>query len=354
MLLCSPGAGRTPAPADNACDASVHEGVACDVCGQQPIVGSRHKSYQTPNYDVCSKCRRSPAAQRHAPFMSLGQHAPNGQHQLLDSWEVGSNAYPNSSAAKATAGCATASEGGSNQPQQQTVQLNSNPQDQRWHRKQQHCQQASNDDAICTNCRPGQQNSLAKAKQEGQQRQQQQGRHSETIGKQSDSSRQSNSASTADSERHRALAEWIWNYFVQGAGEPSSDNNAATAAAVCKGCSSCNTIHSAVAGTAAANGASGTGCSGSSNGMKGMKLPKLHSPVTVTYKPPLYLQHEGHSRTVVGIERCLPPNKRAQGGGATAEYNLLILDPGIAVAELLDALRYRQLQNTVQAVAHPS
>jgi hypothetical protein len=56
-------------------------------------------------------------------------------------------------------------------------------------------------------------------------------------------------------------------------------------------------------------------------------------------KPPLYLQHEGHSRTVVGIERCLSPQAEARSGVAAAEYSLVILDPGMPAHELLGSLR---------------
>ncbi|WIA20634.1 hypothetical protein OEZ85_005015 [Tetradesmus obliquus] len=67
------------------------------------------------------------------------------------------------------------------------------------------------------------------------------------------------------------------------------------------------------------------------------------SSVIVTGKPPLYLQHEGHSRTVVGIERCLPPHAEARSGAAAAaEYSLVILDPGMPAAELLGSLRAKQ------------
>ena len=33
-----------------------HYGVACDYCNQGPIVGSRYKCGNCPNYDVCSQC----------------------------------------------------------------------------------------------------------------------------------------------------------------------------------------------------------------------------------------------------------------------------------------------------------
>jgi Peptidase family C78 len=49
--------------------------------------------------------------------------------------------------------------------------------------------------------------------------------------------------------------------------------------------------------------------------------PAAPAAVRLTTRGPLYFQHEGHSRTVVGIER------RAAADGAHA-YSLLVLDPG--------------------------
>ena len=60
------------------------------------------------------------------------------------------------------------------------------------------------------------------------------------------------------------------------------------------------------------------------------------APVVVSKKPPMYFQHEGHSRTLVGVERLQP---RA---GAPAEVSLLILDPSQANAPLVSALRKRR------------
>ena len=58
--------------------------------------------------------------------------------------------------------------------------------------------------------------------------------------------------------------------------------------------------------------------------------------VVVSKKPPLYFQHEGHSRTLVGVERRQPRP------GAPAEVSLLILDPSQATAPLVGALRERR------------
>ncbi len=60
-----------------------------------------------------------------------------------------------------------------------------------------------------------------------------------------------------------------------------------------------------------------------------MLLPALR----LAGKPPLYFQHQGHSRTLVGVERIqLHP-------GHAAEVSLLLLDPGQSVRELAQALR---------------
>lgn len=43
---------------------------------------------------------------------------------------------------------------------------------------------------------------------------------------------------------------------------------------------------------------------------------------------------QGHSRTIVGIER-----RRPRAGAAESEFNLLVLDPGIPTVKLAVALR---------------
>ena len=54
-------------------------------------------------------------------------------------------------------------------------------------------------------------------------------------------------------------------------------------------------------------------------------------------KPPLYFQHQGHSRTIVGIEReaCTQaPSNRDRDA-----YTLLVLDPGLPHGKLMTALQ---------------
>ncbi|CAN6912235.1 unnamed protein product [Brassica oleracea] len=58
----------------------------------------------------------------------------------------------------------------------------------------------------------------------------------------------------------------------------------------------------------------------------------VSSGVHMTNKGPLYFQHEGHSRTIVGIQR------RLQGTTFTPQYNLLILDPADFTRDIEKAL----------------
>ncbi|CAM0146342.1 unnamed protein product [Urochloa decumbens] len=57
--------------------------------------------------------------------------------------------------------------------------------------------------------------------------------------------------------------------------------------------------------------------------------------VTVSNKTPLYFQHQGHSRTIVGIQK-------KKGRGSQDQYTLLILDPGHRTADLERTLRSKK------------
>ncbi|CAN6227107.1 unnamed protein product [Urochloa humidicola] len=57
--------------------------------------------------------------------------------------------------------------------------------------------------------------------------------------------------------------------------------------------------------------------------------------VTVSNKTPLYFQHQGHSRTIVGIQK-------KKGHGSQDQYTLLILDPGHRTADLERTLRSKK------------
>lgn len=62
-------------------------------------------------------------------------------------------------------------------------------------------------------------------------------------------------------------------------------------------------------------------------------------------KPPLYFQHDGHSRTVIGIERYKPTGgkgkRRAESNTTCSSegylYNLLLLDPSHKTKDLVTA-----------------
>jgi len=64
-------------------------------------------------------------------------------------------------------------------------------------------------------------------------------------------------------------------------------------------------------------------------------------------KPPLYFQHEGHSRTIIGIERFRPAvegkNKSKSGPQEGCsddgfQYHLLLLDPSFKTNNIASAL----------------
>ncbi|WCJ27549.1 Zinc finger-containing ubiquitin peptidase 1 [Euphorbia peplus] len=86
---------------------------------------------------------------------------------------------------------------------------------------------------------------------------------------------------SSDNKGHQVLLDWVWNYF-------SKDTSTSSA---------------------------------------------HHGRVIVTNKSPLYFQHDGHSRTIVGIE------VRRQHNGSKLQYNLLILDPGHRTVALERSLK---------------
>ncbi|GAA5971871.1 hypothetical protein JCM3765_004709 [Sporobolomyces pararoseus] len=60
------------------------------------------------------------------------------------------------------------------------------------------------------------------------------------------------------------------------------------------------------------------------------------------FKQPLYLQHSGHSRTIVGVERM----KNSSGSGGEGEEWLLIFDPGKPISNELKRLSNPALSST--------
>ena len=91
----------------------------------------------------------------------------------------------------------------------------------------------------------------------------------------------------------KSMLQWVWNYF-------SETDGAATAEAATE--------------------------LNISRGGPGWKVETRY-----TCRCPLYLQHEGHSRTIMGVEK----KERRDG---TSEITLLILDPGVPPPALQDAL----------------
>lgn len=90
--------------------------------------------------------------------------------------------------------------------------------------------------------------------------------------------------------KHRQMVDWVWNYFMGKTTSLSSSTSA---------------------------------------------FDRLRQPITLSRRSPLYFQHEGHSRTIVGVER----RRRL---GLSEEVFLLVLDPSQRTEDLVTALRERR------------
>lgn len=117
---------------------------------------------------------------------------------------------------------------------------------------------------------------------------------------------------------HMRLVEWVWDYFTGGdkggaAPEPQL-----------------HTPSSSEEGPGQHWQGSNARWQGSSDATDGNKS----SHNIISNRPPLYFQHQGHSRTIVGIERRPPQRPRA-----TEDVYLLVLDPSQGTEELVRALR---------------
>ncbi|CAK9221884.1 unnamed protein product [Sphagnum jensenii] len=86
---------------------------------------------------------------------------------------------------------------------------------------------------------------------------------------------------------HQHLVDWVWNYFANSRDDKSP----------------CSTA-----------------------------FDQLRKPIIISKRSPLYFQHKGHSRTIVGIER----RRRQQGNGE--EVFLLVLDPSQRTEEITKCL----------------
>jgi hypothetical protein len=115
----------------------------------------------------------------------------------------------------------------------------------------------------------------------------------------------------------QALLEWCWRYFRAAAG--------------------------------------GSGAAGAPD------LGAAAGGVRCTAAAPLFFQHQGHSRAIVGVERR--PGAGAAGAAGGAELSLLVLDPGTPPAALEAALAaggagggaWRGLlRRTARALTHPA
>lgn len=97
---------------------------------------------------------------------------------------------------------------------------------------------------------------------------------------------------------HEMLIDWVWRYFSQ-APEPEG------------------------------------GGGGESDAKRSRLGAEPHRAVRQTARPPLYFQHQGHSRTIIGIER----RETEEGGTVAKVHTLLVLDPGHSTQALAAALR---------------
>ncbi|KAG7671042.1 hypothetical protein Ndes2437A_g04687 [Nannochloris sp. 'desiccata'] len=123
----------------------------------------------------------------------------------------------------------------------------------------------------------------------------------------------------------KSLLHWVWEYFSQGDFAAIAEDPGC----VGHGTDSSGTTQPSAAAAAAAPAA-----------VHPLPPPGLHlsrgGPGRIvkthyTSLCPLYLQHEGHSRTIIGVEKKERPD-------GTFEITLLLLDPGVPPPALHDAL----------------
>lgn len=151
---------------------------------------------------------------------------------------------------------------------------------------------------------------------------------------------------------HLRLMEWVWSYFVvtnlyEGTSESSEDDQSTKAGAVhaqpSKQTRGANhwqhqeerSSKHQKTGSQQTNGKSGADYEASGSNSS--------AAVTRSGKPPLYFQHEGHSRTIIGIERFRPAvqGKKGLKEGCSDDgfqYHLLLLDPSFKTNNIASAL----------------
>ena len=86
------------------------------------------------------------------------------------------------------------------------------------------------------------------------------------------------------------MVRWVWAYFAGGAPPPESRMG--------------KTVDMNAEGTRRSNHSGGTDRRGTDSVAKG---DGKEGEITRTRLSPLYFQHEGHSRTIIGIERRPDP-----------------------------------------------
>ncbi|GBF94761.1 hypothetical protein Rsub_07644 [Raphidocelis subcapitata] len=274
--------------------ATVHRGVACDLCECSPIVGVRHKSTVRSDFDVCARCRASPAAAGGEPYIPLGSAGG------------GSGGGGGGGGADAGAVRQALREGGEG---------------------------SGGDDWLSEG--EGEDGGGGGGGGGGGSGG---GGGGGGKGQGAAAPSRKDSAPASPRQHHPALMEWVWNYFSSGDGEAAAGggsggggggaSSGAGAAAAPRDAFAVLRAGAAAAAAAAAAGRAGGGAGGAAAARGALS-------VVVTSKGPLYLQHDGHSRTVVGIERLAPP-------GREAEYKLLVLDPSTDAGSLRESLRHRR------------
>lgn len=299
-LVCAgAGTGSTSSYTLNGpCHAPTHHGVECDGCGVSPVVGIRHQSQSRSNYDLCSTCVAQPAlAGAAAPFLQIphplewAQLREQAQHAQRPQHAQGMYGASTTAGISSTAGGRSASTAAPSSPATPGRAFSSSGPEQKRH-------------------------------------------------------------------VHGPLVDWVWAYFSGQHAATRHMHSHAQARQSCQGQAQNRqqqdafSVLMASAGHSSAGGTSNTdsSCTDRGNcsavaaigsgrpvGQQSEKPAGQHAagPVVLSGMPPLYFQHEGHSRTVIGVERR---RVKSKDGGVEDVYTLLVLDPGQAAHTLLKDL----------------
>ena len=275
---------RNAAPAGNsptsqaASGATIHHNVACDICGCNPVVGIRHKSLLKSDYDVCGRCVGSPAAAQFGPYLTLGSAGSSNS---------------NSDAAGNSRGCGGASgssnnigsgrglEDGVERQQQQPAAVAASGEDGG------RGGQGAGVNAFQTMMEAGRDRNSNGAGARGSSSGS--GGSGRGRGKGRGSGGRGDGGNGRLSNRHQALVQWVWRYYSNTAGEA-----AAATAGGGRGGGETADGGGGVGDHGLPSSSSRSGGDGGSGGGRGAGQGGV--TVYVTDRPPLYLQHEGHSR----------------------------------------------------------